>query len=163
METTLPMRPCARRANLVVQSVYGELLVYDSAREVAHALNKVAAFVWQQSDGTRTVEEIAQAMTREFGTNADALAVWYALEQLDKKHLLAEPPRPPLTMQGLTRRQFLKRSAAAAGLIAVVATIIAPTPAHAQSSCGQTNAPCPNGNECCPGWTCTGPPTPICL
>lgn len=128
--------PRARRQDLTIQAMDGELLLYDRALNQAHALNAAAAFVWRASDGTRSVDEIAQAMTREFGISADAQVVWYALEQLNKRRLLETTLETPLPLRGLSRRQFLKRATAAAILLAAIASITAPTPAHAQGSCG---------------------------
>ena len=34
-----------------VESIDGELCVYDTARQRVHALNHTAAFVWQRCDG----------------------------------------------------------------------------------------------------------------
>ncbi len=141
MNTLFSHTPRARRAGLNIQEAGEELLVFDTANDEAHVLNRPAAFVWQHADGTRTVAEIAQDMTREFGAPADTQVVWYALAQLHKKHLLETDARAPLTAQTLTRRQFLQRAAAGAVLLAVVTSIVAPTPAHAQSGCVGNGGP----------------------
>lgn len=146
--------PRARREGLNVHAIGGEVLVFDTANETAHALNGPAAFVWQAADGTRTVDEIARAMSRQFGATADAQVVWYALEQLSKKNLLQDPMRVPVAMQGLTRRQLLKRAVAGALLLAVVTSIAAPTPAHAQSGCLDPGQNCIDTTQCCPTLVC---------
>lgn len=124
-----------RRKDLNVNSVAGELLMYDPTNDHAHVLNGAAAFVWEHCDGTQTVDEIARAMALEFHTPADTQVVWYALEQLSKKRLLMQQVHLPPTAQTLSRRQFLKRATIAAAAVAVVTTLAAPTPAHAQSGC----------------------------
>ena len=110
--------PRARRAGLRVNTVGNELLAYDASDDSAHALNGPAAFVWQQADGTKTVDEIAREMSVQFGVPADAQVVWYALEQLDKRHLLETQNSVPIEWRGMTRRQFLKRASAGAVLLA---------------------------------------------
>lgn len=155
--------PRARRQDLVTHAMDGELLLYDRTRDQVHVLNAAAAFVWRASDGTRSVDDMAQAMTREFGTPADAQVVWYALEQLNKRRLLETALEAPAPLQGLSRRQFLKRATAAAILLAVVTSITAPTPAHAQSgSCGQVNDACLTTADCCTGLECCFPSNPTC-
>jgi hypothetical protein len=110
-----------------------EILVFDKTNETAHALNGPAAFVWQNANGDKTVDEIANEMTHAFGAQADEQVVWYALEQLNKRKLLEGQETMSALWQGLTRRQFLKRTVAGAVLLAVVTSILVPTPAHAQS------------------------------
>jgi hypothetical protein len=146
--------PRARREGLNVQAVGSEVLVFDSTNEMAHALNGPAAFVWQNADGTKSVDELARLMTREFGVTADAQVVWYALEQLQKRELLETAVSAPVEWRGMTRRQFLKRATAGAVLLAVVTSIVAPTPAHAQSGCVGEGGTCTDSNECCPGLIC---------
>lgn len=150
--------PRARRADLKVQAVDDELLLFDTVNETAHALNGPAAFVWSQADGTRTIEQLASAMTRRFGTPADPQVVWYALGQLQRRELLEAPEVLPVQMRGMTRRQFLTRAAAGATLLAVVTSILTPSPAHAQSACLEEGAlcidiriPCCGDLGCCVG------------
>ena len=152
--------PQARRTALTVQNIGDEVLVFDAANETAHALNKPAAFVWQNADGTRTVEQLARDMTCEFGTPADVQVVWYALEQLSKKQLLESPMAMPTA--GMTRRQFLKRATAGAVLLAVVTSIVAPTPAHAQSGCTGLGGTCVTTEECCGTLQCCVGVGPTC-
>lgn len=146
--------PRARTQGVNAHTMGGEVLLFDTSNDTAHALNGPAAFVWQNADGTRTVDELAQLMTREFGTTADAQVVWYALEQLKKRELLENHVSAPVEWQGMTRRQFLKRATAGAVLLAVVTSIVAPTPAHAQSGCVQQGGGCADSNQCCPGLVC---------
>jgi len=47
--------PLARSADLIVDSVGDELLVYDSVSHRAHSLNSVGAAVWRACDGTGIV------------------------------------------------------------------------------------------------------------
>lgn len=155
--------PRARREGLNVQMLGAEIIVFDPATESAHALNGPAAFVWQHADGTRTVDEIACDMTRKFGAPADAQVVRYALDQLSKRHLMDETGVPAAPWQGMTRRQLLKRAVAGAIVLAVVTTIVVPSPAHAQSAaCIPNGELCDEVIPCCPGTECAAAIDPIC-
>jgi hypothetical protein len=149
MDTGLNQLPRTRREGLNVHAVGSEVLLFDPRDDTAHALNKAAAFVWQRADGTRTVEDMAREMTREFGAPADAETVWYALEQLDKRGLMETRLDVPAPWRGMTRRQFLTRAAGGAVLLAVISSIVAPTPAHAQTGCVGVGQPCTNPTDCC--------------
>jgi hypothetical protein len=162
MHMTTNALPRARREGMNVHAVGGEVLLFDRDRDTAHALNKAAAFVWQRADGTRTVDEIALEMTREFGAPADAETVWYALEQLDKRGLMETRLDVPAPWRGMTRRQFLVRAAAGAVLLAVVSSIVAPTPAHAQTGCVPQGGSCLGMVTCCPGLDCCVGAGPTC-
>ena len=128
-------RPIARNEGLIVESVDGELLVYDTERNRAHCLDPRAAAVWRACDGTRTIAEIAGAAGIETELARQALV------QLGEAHLLtARPRRKP------TRRQML----AAAAVVPLVMSISAPAAAQA-ASCLALFQPCtPNGKPCCP-------------
>ena len=156
-----------RRTDLKTQEVADELMLYDPTNDRAHVLNPAAAFVWKQCDGTHTIDQIAAAMRREYSPHADVKTVYYALDQLQKKHLLRTPIEIPHQWRHLTRRQFLAGATAAAVVLAVVTSLAAPAPAHAQSGCVGSGGPCELGNPgvCCSD-TCTNfdpPNPPVCL
>lgn len=127
-------RPIARNEGLIVESVDGELLVYDTERNRAHCLEPRAAAVWRACDGTRTIGEIAAAAGIETELARQALV------QLGEAHLLKAPPR-----RKPTRRQML-----AVAAVPFVVSILAPAAAQA-ASCIAFFQPCtPNGKPCCP-------------
>jgi hypothetical protein len=136
-------RPVAREAELLVEPVDDELLVFDSERQIAHSLNRVAAAVWRACDGSRTVDEIADA------TGCKREAVELALVELANIELLAGE-RPAVAI--VSRRQMLRRTAvvgAAAGLaLPVIRSITAPSPALAASGCGKVRQPCCANSTC---------------
>lgn len=150
--------PAARREKLVVENLKDEILVYDLDRDQASCLNSTAALVWKYADGKTSVSEIADKLSRELGMLVDVRVVWYALDQLGKKHLLQERVAIPFEYSRMTRRDFLVKAGivGAAVAIPVVIAMAAPSAAMAAVSCG---APCdPANNQCpptCP--TCSGP------
>src|SRR4029078_13199081 len=120
----------------------------------ANCLNPTAAAVWKHADGKSSVSEIAAKMSRDMGRRVDVGVVWYALEQLDKKHLLEERIQIPLQYSRLTRRDFWVKAGVvgAAVAIPVIISLTPPTPAMAATCTGV----CTNTADCPSGCTCTG-------
>src|SRR3954463_5551494 len=132
--------PSGRREGLIVESFDDELLLYDSDNARAHSLNRVAAAVWELSDGVRDAKELANAA----GVTEDD--VWRALSQLEERNLLdGELPR---RMSGpeYSRRQAVRRmgliGASAAFAAPLVKSIVVPTAAQAGASCVPENGVC---------------------
>lgn len=150
-------KPVARKEGLVVQELPDEVLVYDLDRDKAHCLNQTAAMVWQHCDGTASTAEIARSMGDKLQTPVDEKVVWLALDQLGRNELLATQPVPPSFLAGLNRREMVRvLGIAAAVAIPVVTSIVAPTPAQA-NSCIPSGGSCTSGAQCCSG-ICTGAP-----
>lgn len=165
--------PGARHTQLVVETLNDEILIYDLDNAQASCLNPTAALVWKYADGKTSVSDIAKKMSSELGTIVDPRVVWYALEQLDKKHLLAEPVKTPAQYQHISRRDFLMKAGivGAAVAVPVVIALTAPSPAMAATcvvTCG-SNPDCAGQVSPCtttctsqsgvPGsGTCTGSP-----
>jgi hypothetical protein len=143
----------------VVKAVGGEVLVYDLARQRAHSLNATAAAVWRACTGSRTHAAIATHAAHDLGRALEPAVVDYALSQLDRAHLLVAPGRAAGRSPLLTRRDLIRRGVVAAA-IPVVASIVAPRAADAQSGpqCLALGASCPTfgvSGECCSGF-CEG-------
>lgn len=152
----LSMLPSVRRNNLVVETLGNEILIYDLGNDQASCLNPTASLVWKFADGKTSVAEIAEHMSRELGTTVDASVVLYALEQLDRKHLLSESFETPPLSKKLTRRDFLVKAGmvGAAVAIPVIISIAAPQPAMA-ATCKASGQPCSTNIECCSN-SCNG-------
>jgi len=124
-------RPKKRDQGLRVEEFQGELLVYDLERHNAHCLNGIAAAVWQQADGTASVDEIAARLAEAEGGRPDVNLVWRALSELDAAFLLATRlDDAPLDDD---RRQMMKKLAWATA-IPLVLSIAVPEPAYAASA-----------------------------
>ena len=131
----------ARRADLVLQAVGGELLVYDAGNHHAHALNRPAAFVLRHLDGRATAADLAQGLTRELGQPAGEQAVLAAVQELAAAGLLAAPV-------DASRRRVVRGLAAA--LVPAVASVLVPRPAAA-ASCLPLGSTCTTTSQCCTG------------
>ena len=149
------LMPRARKTSLVVKELNDEVLVYDLERDKAHSLNSSAAFIWKKCNGRRTVEEVAQAVSKEFKIPADEQTVWLALDQLSKFNLLEAKITRPAGMPSISRRQMMRIGAAAAFALPVIVSIVAPTAANAQTAISPAACTArlqPN----CGGTPCTG-------
>jgi Coenzyme PQQ synthesis protein D (PqqD) len=133
--------PKAKTERLIVKVIDDETLIYDRARDVASCLSPLAAKVWRQCDGEKSVAEIADAL------GEDERAVALALHQLAKSQLLTEAIAfPPEMTTAKSRRQIAGQLGL--GAAAFVTSIVAPTAAHS-FSCGGLGASCQFNGECC--------------
>jgi hypothetical protein len=151
-------RPLARTLNLEIEDLGDDVLVYDTDRDVAHALNRTAALVWRGSDGRRTVPDLVALLGDELGEMADEDLVLITLDRLKENGLIdtGYRLRDPQA-ERVSRRRFIRRgTAVGAAVLALpaVQSVVAPTPAAAQSP-PPSGTPGPTG---LPGPT--GPPGP---
>jgi len=149
----------ARSEGLVVEQLDAETLIYDLERDQAHHLNAAAATVFELCDGRATIAEVAAEATRWLERPVTPDAVAEALDQLAESGLLDGVPET-----GLARRELVRKAAVAGAGAAfaapLVKSIVAPTPAHAQSpgDCAGRGEPCTTtAPDCCPGLGCFVP------
>jgi hypothetical protein len=152
--------PKARSEGLVIERLGDEMLVYDLEREEAHNLNPVATAVFECCDGATSVTGLVQRASDRLGQEVTTETVSQAVHELAAKLLLADP----LPVVAVSRREVVRRAALAgvgvAGAATMIQSIVAPTPAHAQTGgsdgfiCGQpcnvVNPSCPSGCTCIP-------------
>lgn len=63
----------ARRADVMLQRVGQEAILYDRRNRRAHVLNDSAARVWELCDGHATLEEITEAFASAYAIPASAV------------------------------------------------------------------------------------------
>jgi len=145
--------PAARSRGLVVEQLGEETLIYDLERDEAHHLNPTAAAVFGLCDGQTTIEELATEAAERLGQPLSVQIVDQAVEQLAERGLLSHGLAPEV---GVSRREVVRRAAlvGAGAAVAgpVIKSIVAPTPAMAQSN-GQCKV-CEETEECGPGEEC---------
>ena len=128
------MYPRARTMELIIEELPSETIVYDTRRHRAHCLNKTAGFIWRQCDGQTSVEQMAKRLSQSTGMPPDEDIVLLGLRSLSNRGLIAAKPE---AAKPHSRRELMGRLAvlggAAAGLLPAVTSIVAPTPAMAQS------------------------------
>jgi hypothetical protein len=150
--------PRARRAQLIVKKLATETLVYDEESHEAHCLNQTAAFVWRHCDGRTSIAKMGQLLEKQAKTKVPEQLVWSALEQLEKSHLLEGPAFRARQMEGMSRRELIRRLGTGAVLaLPVVVSIVAPTAAEAASTtCAPAGDPCNVNADCCAPARCDG-------
>ena len=104
-----------------------ELLIYDLRSHEVHCLSPIAASIWQACDGRTEASALATRTREAAGLPCDEPAVWQAIAELRERRLLDEAPAAP---PGVVSRRALLHAGIAAPFIT---SIIAPTPAAAQS------------------------------
>ena len=126
--------PRARRDGLILEELPDELLVYDRDRHRAHALNAAAALVFKNCDGRTSTEDIAHALAPLVGEDRSGEVAAFALQQLEEARLLENPRSTSMLPAPRSRRQLIALLGAAAASLPLVTSIVAPTPASAQSA-----------------------------
>lgn len=63
-----------RRTDLIVRVMDGETVILDRQKSLVHQLNQTASYIWQQCDGTATVETIAARLAAAFAVDAETAA-----------------------------------------------------------------------------------------
>jgi hypothetical protein len=151
--------PAARSEGLVVERLGSETLVYDLENDEAHHLNPTAAAVFELCDGQATVNQLTEQATKRLGLPVDSETVCEALEMLAAKMLLAAAPSVP---SGVSRRDMVRQVAVVGAGSAfagpLIKSIVAPTPAQAQTGCTQSGGVCDEfASDCCSGLVCCFP------
>ena len=155
-ERTVQTKPKARAERLVVRELAEEVLVYDLDTHKAVCLNSAAAAVWRLCDGRRTASDIRRALEKSANGTVPEELVWLALEQLGTDKLLDARVRRPAELDGITRREMMRRVGLTAAIaVPVIASIVAPTAADAASCIPQGGA-CQDSAQCCGGLNCVG-------
>jgi hypothetical protein len=140
-------RPVARKANLVVQRLGDELLIYDLTTNKAMCLNGPSAMIWELSSGDHSSSDIAAALGREFKSPVSDEYIEFAFDELSSHGLLEEGTA--FAVDKLSRRQMIRRIGAASAIaIPVVASLVAPHAIHAQT-CVANNGSCTVSAQCC--------------
>jgi hypothetical protein len=154
------MRPIARKDNIVVQNTRLETLVYDLTLNKAFLLNETSAFVWQNCDGTREVSEISKALAQRNKQPINNDIVWLAIDQLKKENLIENPGELKSGLEGLSRREVIKRIGFGTMIaMPLISVLVAPRAVNAASvACVTLNNPCNINNfqqsNCCSGLRC---------
>ena len=126
------MKPVARRKGLLTRELPDELLVYERDEHRAHCLNRTAAAVFANADGTRTVADLALLLAPGGDRIESEAVVEEALARLAEAGLL----EGGTGAAGWSRREVVRRvGIGAALLLPAVASVVVPTPAEAAATC----------------------------
>ena len=138
--------------SLLVSELDGELVIYDTIRNEAHWLSQTSARIWRRCDGKTSIAELVATLNESTDTTCDEDLVWLGLQDLANAHLLKQPLERRLGERLATRRSVLRRLSVAgsAAVLPLVMSIVAPTPAAAQT-CLADGSPCVSSSQCCSG------------
>jgi hypothetical protein len=153
-------KPVSRKADIVVQELGNEVLIYDLKIHKAFSLNETSALVWQACNGNRTINEISAQISAQLNSPVNEEFVWLALEQLKKENLIENEAEVSAPFEGMSRREVI-RKVALTSLIAlpIVSSLVAPMAVHAQSGvCAAGSCRCPNATPST--GNCQGSSTP---
>lgn len=135
-------KPLGRTKDLVVQELNGEVLIYDLRDHRAFCLNETSSLVWTACDGNTPVNQIGKRIGSED-------VVWLALDQLKEERLLENGVDADGPFAGISRRDVIRKIGLGTAIaLPVVASIVAPTAASAQS-CLPNNTTCTASAQCC--------------
>jgi hypothetical protein len=125
-------KPISRRANIVVQELKNEVLIYDLEINKAYCLNQTTALVWQCCDGKTTPLQISNILSIKLKTLFSEDLVWLTLNELQKNGLLDESQIVPNKFSALSRREAV-RKIGFASLVAlpIITSLVAPTAINA--------------------------------
>lgn len=159
--------PKNRQTNVVVQEFESEILIYDLKVDKAFCLNETSAIIWQLCDGTRTVTEISQNLSRKLNQPLTEDVIWLALDGFKKNSLLDESEQFAVNFNGLSRRQIIKKVGFASLVtLPLISSVVAPSAVSAASaenvallSACTTTSQCQSGLTCatCTDGTCNSP------
>jgi len=132
-----PLRPLARTDNVLSEELGSELVLYDEQRDIACRLNRTAALVWKNADGSRTVADLVELLRQDLGEVANEDLVMIALDRLMDEGLIESGYEPrDLETATFSRRRFIRHAGVigtAAVTLPVIQAIVAPTPSYALS------------------------------
>ena len=152
--------PLARQADILTQEIDGETLVYDLKTNKAVCLNETSFAVWQNCDGTNTLNDISSLIEKKFGQKVNDELISFAITQLNNENLL-ESNEIPDQFSGFSRRDVIKRIGFGSMIaLPIVAAVTAPMAINAQSCPSPPGSvglgqPCTEDCECLAGLNCS--------
>lgn len=158
--------PKSREAELVIQEIDGEILIYDLRNDKAFCLNSTLALVWKACDGSKSVAEIKDFVSKELNSKSNEDLIWLALDQLKKENLIENGNDILTPFAGMSRREVIRKVGVGSMIaLPMIAGLVAP-PVYAQASgCGNTcncdESPVTAGEICMTGMggmACVTPP-----
>lgn len=121
--------PLAKTADIVVQTLGKEVLIYDLNTHKAFNLNETSAIVYQACDGISTIDEL------RVKTNFSDDIIFLALDELKKENLIEEDKSFISPFNGMSRREVIRKVGLASMIaLPVISSLIAPIAAMAQSA-----------------------------
>jgi hypothetical protein len=158
----------ARSDGLLIEHVGTEMVIYDMETKEAHCLKDLAAAVFENSDGSRTLSEVTALVRVYLGESIAETDVAAAVEQLEQAQLLEGTPlidvangtSPEAISRRTAMRRFAYGGAAAAFAAPLITSLVAPATAWA-SGC-PAGSTCTKNTDCTSGHCCQNNPGKLC-
>ncbi|HRH41745.1 MAG TPA: PqqD family protein [Pyrinomonadaceae bacterium] len=126
--------PKSRNANLIVQELEKEILIYDLNNNQAFCLNETSAYVWTMCNGENSVTDISETMSKTLKTRVPEEFIWLALDNLKSLNLLDESEKVEIEFNNLSRREVIKKVGLTSIIaLPLIASVVAPSASMAQS------------------------------
>lgn len=140
------VKPISRKSNLVTQEHEKEILIYDLLIDKAFSLNETSSLIWNLCNGTNSVAEITDNLSKKFNHSINEDFVWLALERFKNDNLLANGEEILIDFGGLSRRDVIRKIGFASLItLPMISALIAPTAVQASSTCSTA---APGGSQC---------------
>ncbi len=149
------MNPTKRKADLVVERLPDETLVYDLRNHRAYCLNLSSSLVWNHCDGKTGISDLATLVAQELKVPDSKDLVQLALDELKRARLITGGPEEASNAPALSRRDAVRRLGLAGilgPLIPAVVSLVAPTAASAVTCVGDKD--CKNNPRAFVGLCC---------
>lgn len=128
------IKPLAKTKEILVQELENELLVYDLQTNKAFVLNETSALIFQLCDGTKTIAEISDSMSRKLKTLVSEDFILLALNELKKDGLLEDDAQLNSYFAEFSRREMVRKIGLASMIaLPLVSSVVAPSAAMAAS------------------------------
>ncbi len=140
--------PKARKENLVIQELEGEVLIFDLSTNKAFSLNETSALIWRACDGNNEVSDITALIGKQLNSPVNDDFVWLALDKLKKEDLIENKDEVAIDYNGMSRREVIRKVGLASVVaLPIVSSLVAPTAASAGTpvACGNR---CNGDSEC---------------
>ncbi len=145
-------RPRARSDDqLLSRHLNDELVIYDKRHNRAHCLNRAATSLWRKCDGKTTIVCLAAELDMDLNQQEREAIVISGVDQFREAELLTCSKTD--TTSRSTRRDLLYKLtqvSSYAVFLPLVTSILAPTPAMAQTGL-PNGAPCLSSSQCISG------------
>jgi hypothetical protein len=141
--------PKAKMADIVVQDLGDEALIFDIITNRAYCLNSTSRAIFMASDGATSIDMIAERLSLNTGKRVEKELVAYGVEELSKQGLLSTDPGTGHSL--VSRRDAITKIGLASAIaLPIVASIVAPAAINAQS-CLANDQSCTASSQCCSG------------
>lgn len=140
--------PKARKANLVVQTLEKELLIYDLDENKAYCLNETARLIYDQCDGKTTMAQAAKRVGKKLKSPVDDQIFQMALYQLKTNNLL-DADASVENIQKVSRRRLVQTGLALGVALPAIGALVVPAGSVLVGTCRGPQQSCTGTQDCC--------------